>query len=147
MSMYFISNRPTRQSYMYCTDQPGIIPLCYVCCIWFMNSQYYVQPSVARGFSMLRVYDLPVRSGHLTEGIKFHNVPYIEQDSCPSHWRQLTRVERHNDGNISGPIQLRYHHTNIRNHIMEIRWSYDRLIFIMWFPILVRWRLYIGSGS
>ena len=30
--------------------------------------------------------------------------------------------------------------------IMEIRWSYDRLISTMGFPILERWHLYIESG-
>ena len=35
---------------------------------------------------------------------------------------------------------------SIGNPIVEIRLSYDRLIFTMGFPILVRWHLYIESG-
>ena len=40
----------------------------------------------------------------------------------------------------------RWHLTSIGNPIVEIGRSYDRLISTMWFPILVRWRLYIESG-
>ena len=36
--------------------------------------------------------------------------------------------------------------TSIENPIVEIRWSYDRLISTMGFPILVRKHLYIESG-
>ena len=36
--------------------------------------------------------------------------------------------------------------TSIGNPIVEIRWSYDRLISTMWFSILVRLHLYIESG-
>ena len=32
------------------------------------------------------------------------------------------------------------------NPIVEIRWSYGRLISTMWFPILIRWHLYMESG-
>ena len=41
---------------------------------------------------------------------------------------------------------LRWHLTNIRNPIVKIRWSYDRLISTMGFPILIRWHLYIELG-
>ena len=40
----------------------------------------------------------------------------------------------------------RCHITSIGNPIVEIRWSYDRLISTMGFPILVTWHLYIESG-
>ena len=36
--------------------------------------------------------------------------------------------------------------TSIGNPMLEIRWSYDRLIYKMGFPILVRRHLYIESG-
>ena len=43
-----------------------------------------------------------------------------------------------------GPDSIeRCHLTSIWNPIVEIRWSYDRLIPTMGFPILVRWHLYI----
>ena len=45
-----------------------------------------------------------------------------------------------------GSIQ-RCHLTSIRNPIVEIRWSYDRLISIMGFPILIRWQIYNESGT
>ena len=42
----------------------------------------------------------------------------------------------------------RYRHlTSIWNPILEIRRSYDRLISTLGFPLLVRWHLYIESGS
>ena len=40
----------------------------------------------------------------------------------------------------------RCHLTSIGNPTVEKRWSYDRLISTMWFPILVRWDLYIEWG-
>ena len=40
----------------------------------------------------------------------------------------------------------RCHLTSIGNPIGEIRWSYDRLISTMGFPILIRWHLYIEFG-
>ena len=36
--------------------------------------------------------------------------------------------------------------TSLGNPIVEIKWSYDSLIFTMGFPILVRWHRYIESG-
>ena len=41
----------------------------------------------------------------------------------------------------------RCHLTSTGNLVLEIRWSQDRLISTMGFPILVRWHLYIESGS
>ena len=47
-----------------------------------------------------------------------------------------------------GPwFNIRWHLTSIGNPIVGIRRSYDRLISTMGFPILVRWHLYIESGS
>ena len=40
----------------------------------------------------------------------------------------------------------RCHLTSIGNPIVEIKWSYDRLISTMGFPILVRWHLHIESA-
>ena len=46
-----------------------------------------------------------------------------------------------------GPDSInRSHLTSIRNPIVEIRRSYDRLISTMGFPLPVRWHLYIESG-
>ena len=46
-----------------------------------------------------------------------------------------------------GPNSIkRWPLTSIGNPIIDIRRSYDRLIFIMGFPLLVRWHLYIESG-
>ena len=39
------------------------------------------------------------------------------------------------------------HLTSTGNPIVEIRWSSDCLISTMLFPLLVRWHLYIESGS
>ena len=36
---------------------------------------------------------------------------------------------------------------SIRNLIVEIRWSYDHLIFTMEFLILIGWHLFIESAS
>ena len=49
---------------------------------------------------------------------------------------------------VQGPDSIkRYHLTSIGNPTVEIRWSYDRLISTVGFPILVRWHLYIESGE
>ena len=41
---------------------------------------------------------------------------------------------------------LRCHLTSTGNPIVEIRLSYNSLISTVWFPILIRWHLYIESG-
>ena len=48
---------------------------------------------------------------------------------------------------LLGPDSIkRCHLTSTVNPIVEIRWSYDRLISTMGFPILIRWHIYIESG-
>ena len=55
-------------------------------------------------------------------------------------------IDLDNLQNLGPDSILRWHLTSIRNPIVEIRRSYDRLISTMGFPILVRWHLYIESG-
>ena len=50
------------------------------------------------------------------------------------------------DGGLGPNSIKRCHLTSIGNPIVEIRWSYDRLISTMGFPIPVRRHLYIESG-
>ena len=71
---------------------------------------------------------------------------------CSKSWVRSSKsilyivFNRGRDNLLGAESIQRWHLTSIGNPIMEIRRSYDRLISIMGFPILVRWRLYIESG-
>ena len=65
----------------------------------------------------------------------------VQLQCCAFHWAQAILHK------VQGPYSIqRCHLTSTGNPIVEMRWSYDRLIPTMGFPIPVRLHLYIESA-